>query len=56
MGVLRIDLICMLKVGAGYRCSNILDMARRAIQDKVSHALTNDELDHIFDTDRTFMD
>lgn len=33
-----------------------LDMAMSAVRDKVSHAMTNDELDHIFDTDGFFMD
>jgi len=30
-------------------------MARSAIRDKVSHVMTNDELDHIFDTDGKFI-
>lgn len=31
-----------------------LDMSRSAVRDRVSHALTNDELDHIFDEDGFF--
>lgn len=26
-------------------------MSKSAVRDKVSHAMSNDELDHIFDTD-----
>ena len=55
-GVGRIELIRMGKDGAGYQRFKRLDMARSAIRDKVSRAMTNDELDHIFDTDGTFMD
>lgn len=32
---------------------NSLDNAR--VRDKVSHAMTNEELDHIFETDGFFM-
>lgn len=32
------------------------DMAMSTVRDKVSHAMTNDELDHVFDTDGFFMD
>lgn len=32
-----------------------LDMSKSAIRDKVSRAMSNDELDHIFDTDGFFM-
>ena len=55
-GVGRIELIRMGKDGAGHQRFKRLDMARSAIRDKVSRAMTNDELDHIFDTDGTFMD
>ncbi len=49
-GVGRIELIRMGKDGAGHQRFKRLDMARSAIRDKVSRAMTNDELDHIFDT------
>lgn len=55
-GVGRIELIRMGKDGAGHQRFKRLDMARSAIRDKVSRAMTNDELNHIFDTDGTFMD
>ena len=32
-----------------------LDMSMSAVRDKVSRAINNDELDHIFDTDGFFM-
>ncbi len=54
-GVGRIELIRMGKDGAGHHRFKRLDMARSAIRDKVSQAMTNDELDHIFDTDGIFM-
>ena len=31
-----------------------LDMSRSAVRDRVSHAMSNDELDHIFDEDGFF--
>lgn len=31
-----------------------LDMSRSAVRDRVSHAMSNDELDHIFDEDGSF--
>ena len=40
---------------AGHDRFKRLDMARSAVRDKVSHAMTNDELDHIFETDGFFM-
>ena len=49
-------MIRMGKDGVGRQRFKRLDMARSAIRDKVSHAMTNDELDHIFDTDGTFME
>jgi len=54
-GVGRIQLIRMGKDAAGHNRFKRLDMARSAVRDKVSHAMTNDELDHIFDTDGFFM-
>lgn len=53
-GVGRIELIRMGKDGIGHQRFKRLDMARSAIRDKVSHATTNDELDHIFDIDGTY--
>jgi len=55
-GVGHIELIRMGKDPAGHNRFKRLDMARSLIRDKVSHAMTNDELDHIFDTDGTFAD
>lgn len=55
-GVGRIELIRMGKDDAGHNRFKRLNMAMSLIRDKVSHAMTNDELDHIFDTDGTFMD
>lgn len=54
-GVGRIQLIRMGKDAAGNNRFKRLDMAKSAIRDKVSRAMTNDELDHIFDTDGFFM-
>lgn len=54
-GVGRIQLIRKGKDAAGHDRFKRLDMARSAVRDKVSHAMTNDELDHIFDTDGFFM-
>lgn len=55
-GVGRIQLIRMAKDAVGHNRFKRLDMAMSAVRDKVSHAMTNDELDHIFDTDGFFMD
>lgn len=55
-GVGRIQLIRMAKDTVGHNRFKRLDMAMSAVRDKVSHAMTNDELDHIFDTDGFFMD
>ena len=55
-GVGRIELIRMGRDGVGHQRFKRLDMAKSAIRDKVSHAMTNDELDRIFDTDGTFRD
>lgn len=54
-GVGRIQLIRMSKDATGKNRFKRLDMSKSAIRDKVSHAITNDELDHIFDTDGFFM-
>lgn len=53
-GVGRIQLIRMGKDSAGKNRFKRLDMSKSAIRDKVSHAMTIDELDHIFDTDGFF--
>ena len=54
-GVGRIQLIRKGKDAAGHDKFKRLDMARSAVRDKVSRAMTNDELDHIFETDGFFM-
>lgn len=54
-GVGRIQLIRMSRDAVGNKRFKRLDMARSAVRDKVSRAMTNDELDHIFDTDGFFM-
>lgn len=54
-GVGRIQLIRKGKDAVGHDRFKRLDMARSAVRDKVSHAMTNDELDHIFETDGFFM-
>lgn len=54
-GVGRIQLIRMSKDTLGKNRFKRLDMSKSATRDKVSHAMTNDELDHIFDTDGFFM-
>lgn len=54
-GVGRIQLIRMSKDVTGKNRLKRLDMSKSAIKDKVSHAMSNDELDHIFDTDGFFM-
>ena len=55
-GVGRIQLIRMGKDAVGNKRFKRLDMAMSAVRDKVSQAKTNDELDHIFDTDGFFME
>lgn len=55
-GVGRIELIRMGKDGVVHQRFKRLNMAKSAIRDKVAHAITNEELDHIFDTDGTFME
>ena len=54
-GVGRIQLIRMGKDAAGHKRFKRLDMAMSLVRDKVSHAMTNDELDHIFETDGFFI-
>lgn len=54
-GVGRIQLIRMSKDEVGHNRFKRLDMAMSAVRDKVSRAMTNDELDHIFDMDGFFM-
>lgn len=54
-GVGRIQLIRMGKDAVGHKRFKRLDMAMSLVRDKVSHAMTNDELDHIFETDGFFM-
>ena len=46
-----VELIRMGKDSAGNKRFKRLDMSKSAVRDKVSHAMSNDELDHIFDTD-----
>ena len=46
----------MCKDAVGHNRFKWLDMARSAVRDKVARAMTNDELDHIFDTDGFFME
>lgn len=52
----RIELIRMGKDAAGKNRFKRLDMGKGAIRQKVLSAVTNDELDHIFDTDGEFLD
>lgn len=54
-GVGRIQLIRMAKDISGKNRFKRLDMSMSAVRDKVSRAINNDELDHIFDTDGLFM-
>lgn len=54
-GVGRIQLIRMSEDAAKNKRFKRLDMSKSAIRDKVSHAMSNDELDHIFDTDGVFI-
>ena len=54
-GVGRIQLIRKGKDATGHDRFKRLDMAKSTVRDKVSRAMTNDELDHIFDTDGFFM-
>jgi type III restriction enzyme len=52
----RIQLIRLSKDASGHNRFKRLDMSKSAVRVKVSHAMTNDEVDHIFDTDGFFMD
>ncbi len=54
-GVGRIQLIRMAKDISGKNKFKRLDMSMSVVRDKVSRAINNDELDHIFDTDGFFM-
>lgn len=54
-GIGRIQLIHMGKDSAGRNRFKRLDMSRSAIRDKVKHAMNDDELTHIFDTDGFFI-
>lgn len=54
-GVGRIQLIRMAKDISGKNRFKRLDMSMSAVRDKISKAINNDELDHIFDTDGFFM-
>lgn len=54
-GVGRIQLIRIAKDISGKNRFKRLDMSMSAVRDKVSRAINNDELDHIFDTDGFFM-
>lgn len=54
-GVGRIQLIRMGKDAVGHNRFKRLDMAMSQVREKVSHVMTNDELDHIFDIDGFFM-
>lgn len=54
-GVGRIQLIRMAKNISSKDRFKRLDMSMSAVRDKVSRAINNDELDHIFDTDGFFM-
>lgn len=53
-GLGRIQLIRLSKDAAGKSRFRRLDMYRTVVRDKVLHAVNNDELDHIFDTDGFF--
>lgn len=54
-GIGRIQLIRMVKDAAGEKRFKRLDMSKSYIRDKVSHIISNDELDHLFDVDGFFM-
>ena len=45
----------MGKDAAKYNRFKRLDMSKSFVRDKVSHAMSNDELDRIFETDGFFM-
>lgn len=52
----RIQLIRMSKDAAGHKHFRRLDLAKGLVREKVFHAITNEELNHIFDTDGFFED
>lgn len=54
-GLGRIQLIRQMKQVSGVYKFKRLDMSKSAIRDKVSHAQTSEELNHLFDTDGFFM-
>ena len=54
-GLGRIQLIRQMKQASGTYKFKRLDMSKSAIRDKVSHAQTSEELNHLFDTDGFFM-
>lgn len=53
-GVGRIQLIRMKRDAVGNERAFRLDMSKGSVRDKVSHCTSNDELNHIFDTDGFF--
>ena len=54
-GLGRIQLIRQMKQASGTYKFKRLDMSKSAIRDKVSHAQTSEELNHLFDTDGFFV-
>ena len=54
-GIGRIQLIRKIKGVANKDRFKRLDMSKSAVREKVSHIMSNDELDHIFDTDGFFV-
>jgi len=53
-GVGRIQLIRMSKDSVGKERAFRLDMSKSSVRDKVSHCVSNDELNHIFESDGFF--
>ena len=53
-GVGRIQLIRVQKDSVGKERAFRLDMSKSSVRDKVSRCMSNDELNHIFDTDGFF--
>lgn len=54
-GIGRIQLIREMKDIAGNKRFKRLDMSKSSIREKIIGLMTNDELDHLFDTDGFFM-
>ena len=54
-GLGRIQLIRQMKQASGTYKFKRLDMSKSAIRDKITHAQTNEELNHLFDTDGFFV-